>query len=340
MRVLYHIPYPDGLGADRWICEGWREGFRALGHEFHLLTARDRLAERAEATSPDLFFTAINLIDLDAEQETLRAIRRRGTKVLLWVHWPLEARIDPRRAEALKRGDVADLYFGEREPEQMERFERETGKRYHVIPNAANPALHFPVQPVPRYRYDVVYLGANLRKKRWFAEHVLRPVRRKYRVGVFGPGWSTRDQLLRAASRLGRLAGAFSAARTIDRVRISVPPDEERALYSSAAVALNFHEREDDGSQPHYIVNQRTFKIPACGGFQICDDVPAIRKYFGADEIVMVPLDARQWVAAIDHFVQHPEEREAIRARGVRRALREHLATHRVNATLGLLGNP
>jgi spore maturation protein CgeB len=338
MRVLYHIPYPDGLGADRWICEGWREGFRALGHEFHLLTAGDRLSERARTTKPDLFFTAINLIDLERQQATLRAMRARGTKVFLWVHWPLEARIDPRRAEVLRRDDVADVYFGEREPEQMEPFQRETGKRYHVIPNAANPALHFPVDPVPRYRYDIVYLGANLRKKRWFAEHILGPLRRKYRVGVFGPGWSTRDQLLRAGSRLCRLAGAFQAAKTIDRARITVPPEAERALYSSAAVALNFHEREQDGSQPHYIVNQRTFKIPACGGFQICDEVPAIRKYFDADEIVMVPLDPGAWMARIEYFLGRAHEREAIRAKGAQRALREHLSTHRVKFALALLG--
>ena len=338
MRVLYHIPYPDGLGADRWICEGWREGFRALGHEFHLLTAADRLSARASTTSPDLFFTAVNLIDPERERATLRAMRGQGTKVLLWVHWPLEARIDPRRAEALRRDDVADLYFGEREPDQMELFQRETGKAYHVIPNAANPALHFPVPPVPRYRYDIVYLGANLRKKRWFDEHVLRPLRRKYRVGVFGPGWSARDQVLRAGSRLCRLAGAFGAAKAIDRARIAVPPEAERALYSSAAICLNFHEREDDGSQPHYIVNQRTFKIPACGGFQICDEVPAISKYFGDDEIVMIPLDPGEWMVRVEYFLRHAQEREAIRSRGAERARRDHLSTHRVKATLALLG--
>jgi spore maturation protein CgeB len=339
MRILYHIPYPDGLGADRWICEGWREGFRALGHDFHLLTAEGRLADWTGDRRPDLFFTAVNLIDLDRERDTLAALRARGTRVLLWVHWPLEPRIDPRRAEIIRREDVADLYFGEREPEQMARFERETGKRYHVIPHAANPALHFPVDPVAKYRFDVVYLGANLRKKRWFARHVLRPLARTCRLAVFGPGWTARDHALRAASRLCRSVRAFQAAKAIDRARITVPPDAERALYSSAAIALNFHEREDDGSQPHYIVNQRTFKIPACGGFEICDEVPAVRKYFGEDEVVMARLDPEDWIGKVRHFLAHPEERERIRARGAERARRDHLSTHRVAALLALLGH-
>lgn len=337
VRVLYHLPYPGGLGADRWICEGWREGFRALGHEFSLFTAGQGLYERARATNSDLFFTAINLIDIERERTALRALRDQGVRVLLWVHWPLESRIDPRRSEILRREDVADIYFGEREQEQMERFERETGKPYHVIPHAANPALHFPVDPVPRYRYDIVYLGANLRKKRWFVHNVLRPLGKRYRVGVFGPGWDARDHVLRLGSKISKMAGAFAVAGWIDRARIAVPPEAERALYSSATISLNFHEREDDGSQPHYIVNQRTFKVPACGGFQICDHVPAIRKYFAEDELVMAPLDRDEWMAKIEHFLQRESERKAIQTKATQRAQREHMSTNRVRRVLELL---
>ena len=337
MRVLYHLPYPGGLGADRWIGEGWREGFRVLGHDFSLLTAGEDLSQRAGATNADLFMTAVNLLDLERERAALRALRDRGLQVLLWVHWPLESRIDPRRGEILRREDVADIYFGEREPEQMERFERETGKSYHVIPNAANPALHFPVDPVERYRYDIVYLGANLRKKRWFVQNVLRPLTKRYRVGVFGPGWDVRDHALRLSSKLCKMAGVFGAAGWIDRARIAVPPDAERALYSSAALSLNFHEREDDGSQPHYIVNQRTFKIPACGGFQLCDAVPAIRKYFAEDEVVTAGLDRDEWMAKIEYFLEHDTERRAIQRKGAGRAQRDHMSTNRVWRVLELL---
>src|SRR5438445_1501356 len=181
--------------------------------------------------------TVVNRVCLDRERAARRGLRDWRVRILLWVHWPLESRIDPRRAEILRREDVADIYFGEREPEQMERFERETGKPYHVIPNAANPALHFPVDPVSRYRYDIVYLGANLRKKRWFVQNVLRPLTKTYRVGVFGPGWDVRDHVQRLGSKVCRMAGAFAVAGWIDRARIAVPADAERALYSSAKVS-------------------------------------------------------------------------------------------------------
>ena len=338
MSVLYHLPYPHGLGADRWICETWRSGFEGLGHRFSLFQAGERLENRIQETDATLFFSSINVLHIadPSVLATLQTIRARGTKVLLWVHWPLEPTIDPRCADVLIRQNVADIYFGEREPEQMVAFEREAGKRYHVIPHAADPNCHFPVEASSKYQFDVVYLGANLPKKRWFVESVLRPLGRRYRVGLFGPGWTRTDDLLRVCSKACKTVGAFNLARMVDRLRITIPPDEERQLYSSAKIALNFHERERDGSQPHYIVNQRTFKIPACGGFQVCDDVPAIRKYFESDEVIMAKLDASDWLAKVEYFLLHDDERERIRAKATRRALRDHLSTRRVQQVLEL----
>src|SRR5437588_12348772 len=147
----------------------------------------------------------------------------------------------------------------------MTRFDEKTGNRYHVIPNAANPRMHFPVEPVREYAYDIVYLGANPRKRRWVAENVVRPLRKAYRVGVFGPGWSLQDTLLRAGSKACKLAHIYPVAQVIDRIRTSIPPEAERQLYSSAKICLNFSEREDDGYQPHYILSQVTFNIQAFG---------------------------------------------------------------------------
>ena len=340
MRVLYHLPYADGVGADRWIADAWRSGFELLGHEFHLLQAGEDPLARARETRADFFFSAVNHLRLeDADvRGMLRAMRDAGTRVWLWVYWPEGPGLGPARADALRRYDVADIYVGEREG--MDDFERDTGKRYHVIPNAADPRQHYPTAPVRRYAYDIVYLGANLPKKRWFADAVLGPLRRRYRVGLFGPGWTRRDGVLRAASKACRTLGAPAWAQAVDRRRITVPPEDERALYSSARISLNFHEREDDGSQPHHIVNQRTFKIPACGGFQLCDDVAAIGQYFAPDEIALAGLDAGEWLARVEYYLTHDDERRAMQARGTARARREHLSTHRVRRVLELAGHP
>lgn len=330
MRVLYYMPLPESFGADRWIYEGWRHAFRDLGHEFVQLTEHDDWSAVLDDVKPDLFFSP-NLIDIVHRKKILLQLRERGTKVFLIVHWPMEAV----ELEVIGREEIADVYFGEREPESMVEFERVTGRKYHLIPNAANRQWHFPVRPSVEPEYDIVYLGAKLRKKRKMFQEVLKPLTKQYRCGIFGPYWTFHDQLLRGAQKTCRRLRLPRAASWINNFRIAIPPERENALYSSAKICVNFHEREDDGSQPHYIVNQRTFKIAACGGFQICDYVPALRKYFDEDEVVMA-RDAADWFDKVSFYLRHDRERRKIQERAAARALRDHTYHQRVREVLEL----
>jgi spore maturation protein CgeB len=330
MRILYYIPALGTTGADRWIYEGWRHAFVDTGHEFFELTARDEWRRRIHETRPELFFIP-NRIDIERQRSTLLWARQRGAKTFLIVDWPMRER----DLRVIRTDDVADVFFGEREPESMREFESATGRPYHLIPNAANRLWHFPTQPADRYAYDIVYLGAYLSKKRKMFHDILLPLAKRYRCGIFGPYWTMRDNFLRGAQKIFRSAGLVRGARYLNRLRIVVPPEEENLLYSSARICVNFHEREDDGSQPHTIVNQRAFKIPACGGFQICDHVPALAKYFAPDEVVMAdgPDD---WFRKIDYYLAHERDRHEIRLRGAQRALREHMYHNRVRDVLTL----
>jgi spore maturation protein CgeB len=330
MRVLYYIPVLGTTGADRWIYEGWRFAFADLGHEFFELTLRDDWRRRLDDTRPDLLFIA-NRVNVEEHRQVLLWARERGTRVFLIVDWPM----GERDLRVLRAHDVADVFFGEREPESMREFEAATGRRYHLIPNAANRRWHYPAPPVARYAYDIVYLGAYLPKKRKMFREILAPLARRYRCGIFGPYWTLRDNALRGAQRVFRSVGWFGGAAYVNRLRIVIPPEEEHLLYGSAKICVNFHEREDDGSQPHYIVNQRAFKIPACGGFQLCDDVPALRKYFAEDEVAVAggPDD---WFRKIDHYLRCEAERTEMRRRGTDRALRDHTYHRRVEMVLSL----
>jgi spore maturation protein CgeB len=334
MKILYYIPNPRGIGADRWIYHGFRHAFTDMGHEMFPMTAFDRLAEKGREIRPDIFMTAINLIDFSRDVETFRAMRRDGTRVFVWVDWPLTNRC-PDAGTILKNEDVADVYFGERELASIRQFQETTGRDYCVVPHAADSHYHYPTSPVAKYQYDVVYLGAKLPMKRWFFDHVLYPLRKKYRVGIFGPCWTLKDNILRAAQKICMKTKYRAGAEWLNDLRITVPPEEENALYSSAKVCLNFHERDPNGSQPHCILNERYYKIPACGGFQICDFIPEGRKYFSEEEVAMAK-DARDWLDKVDYYIGHEAERKRIAARGAERAQREHMYGHRVAQILDL----
>ena len=338
MRVLYHILHPQGNSAERWIYEAWRGGFRALGHTVEELRFEHDFEERIFELRPDVFMTDICLLDLNRHGEILKRARAAQVKVCIWMHWPLVDSVK-HNAVHLVRNNVADLYFGERELDHTA-FHRDTGKTYVCIPHAANPEFHFPAEPTNEFASDVLYIGSRLPHKKWFETNVLYPLlkERKHKIKVIGNGWSCKDQLLRIGRKAATMLRWTGLKNSIERKSVRITAATERLYYSSARISLNFHEREPDGSQPHYIVNQRAFKIPACGGFQICDEVPALRKYFTDDEIILLPLDRERWISTIRYYLEHDAEREAIRRKGVRRAQQDHLATSRCEYLIRLLG--
>lgn len=336
--ALYNCGYRNAPSAIRWIVASWGEGFKRCGYAFHTCEDPRLLASRCRELQPGILFCDIASTPIEEEtcRKVLREMRQSGTKVCMNVFWPIPNL--PARVEALRRFDVADLYCGEREPDAMTSFGPDTGKKFVTVPNSANPRLHRPAAFDENFAYDLVFVGAKLPHKRWFNETVLAPLQKKYRVGLFGPYWTIRDNARRAISKGARALGLSPLATLVDRGRFSISEEDEACLYASSKISLNFHEREPDNSQPHHIVNQRTFKIAACGGFQIVDCVRALPKYFAEDEIVTAGFDPKDWFDKIDYYLNHEAERKAIQLRATSRVQSEHMAQNRVELIEKLLG--
>lgn len=333
MKILYYIPSLNTVGADRWIYEGWRDAFVDKKHNFSTVTDFDNFRQTIEKIKPDILFIH-NLADIVINNsDDLLWARELGIKVFLIVYWPLREK----EVEIIKTKDIADIYFGEREHGSMVEFEAVTGRKYHIIPNAANKLLHFPVKPIEKYRFDIVYMGANLPKKREMFKSILFPLKKKYKLGLIGPYWTIQDNILRLIQKIFKKVKFSWGFEWINKMRVQVPSNEENILYSSAKICLNFHEREEDGSQPHRIVNQRTFKIAACGGFQLCDYVPEARQYFTDQELVMLdPKNYKIWFEKIEYYLKHEVERKKIQKLGTKRSLKDHTYHNRVDQVISL----
>ena len=336
--VIYNSPYLGAPGAIRWIVASWAEGFRLRGYDFYACDTQDQLIDRCKKNPPSILYCDIVSTPIEdiRFREWLFSLRQHGTKVCMNLYWPMNDQ-PLERVNALKNFDIADVYCGERESDSMRTFELDTGKTYITMPQSANPRFHYPVASDQKFAYDIVFVGAKLPNKRWFNEKILGELRKRYRVGLFGPGWTHQDNILRAISKGSRLVGANYMARLSDRFRFSVSEEDEPKLYASSKISLNFHERESDNTQPHHIVNQRTFKIAASGGFQIVDPVIALPKYFSSEEIVTANFDEFDWLDKVDYYIAHESERKAIQERATARAQSEHMAHHRVAMLEGLL---
>lgn len=331
---MFQINYIGGLGADRWIFGGYQDAFETLGHEFFYLPYDDNFQEGVRRVAPDLLFL-FSPPTLDKKNwDFLRDLRKRGTKVFVFVDQLFSS--SPEKLAAYREGDIGDVYWGENEEDYMQDFTRETGRPYVTIPLASNPKYHFPTKPVKKYECDIVFLGAMMPYKREALEKLLLPLKKKYNVKIFGPNWTLSDNALRLLGLGFRKVNLSGANQAVQKLRMSIPPEEENQLYSSAKICLNIHERGPE-QKNHVFLNERGFKVPACGGFEICDTNRALRRYFTPDEVVMAE-DDDDWFKKIDYYLKHDDERQRIQEAGTRRALRDHTYAARVKKVLTLAG--
>ena len=147
------------------------------------------------------------------------------------------------------------------------------------VPLAADPELHRPVTPQPRYRASVVFLGSGglgHRTAETF-ERYLRPAL-DAGVQIWGAYWSE----------------AYWAPTFAERPELNtwhehwrgpLPVGETAALYSSADVVLGFHEtsQRDCG-----MWNNRVFEALACGATFVCDEAEGLAEEFG-EAVVTTP---------------------------------------------------
>jgi spore maturation protein CgeB len=206
---------------------------------------------------------------------------------------------------------------------RMEGFQEVTGNSYHTIPLAADKML-MKQDFHEAFKSDLAYIGTYLPEKRiFFSEHVL-PLRQRYDLRIYGQDWTRSDRVLGFAQKVGQYFN-IHGLRTLLKPKLELM--DEARIYSSSKICINVHEQyqKDFGGD----CNERTFKIPLCGGFEITDNVSAIRKYFREDEIV-IAVDKKDWFEKIDFYMRLPEQRAKIAEKGKRRVLSDHTYHNRV----------
>lgn len=341
MRVLYQIPSLETVYAARFIYEGYKDAFEDLGHEFRPLTARDGLEAVLEEFRPDILISSLNFYNLRfLNLELIKKYRDRGlvffNQVRPWkrqAHQPGAAGLaDKADLVALIRSGLAgDVFFHymEQDDPAMEGFENGTGYPFHTVLLAANRKKFF-------HEYDacfagqISFVGSCLPDKRAFLGRHVMPLKKRHDVRLYGSDWTAADRLLGYVQKAGQLLNI----RPLKRVRgLKLGLEDERKVYASSIVSLNVHEEHQRRYGGDF--NERTLKIPASGGFEICDWVRIIRKYFSEDELVMAK-DTADWFEKIDHFVRNPEKRAPYIEAGRRKVLAEHTYHNRVAQLLEL----
>ena len=182
------------------------------------------------------------------------------------------------------------------------------------LPLAALPEFHKPLElslaEQKEYGSDIAFLGAGYPNRRL----AFRPLAgRDFKI--WGSDWE----------------GESLLAGNIQRRGARISEEESVKVYNAARVNLNLHSSLQGGDLVGHgdFVNPRTFELAAMGAFQLGE-------LFAPDELATF-TSMNEFYAGIDHFLAHPEEREAYARRARERTLREHTYERRMDALLDYL---
>ncbi len=346
MKIAYHIPSLQTIYASRTIYNGFKNAFLDMGHEFYPFTSDDRLEVFLEKYSPDLFLTATHFYHKKfLNFDILYNYRKKGMLVFVKIDFwnsPFDNTLRINEAKSLKddkdtvglikKGLYGDIFFHvtEKDDYRMEGFEKETGYPYHTIPLAADK-LVLKEGIDEKYKADISFLGTYLPQKKDFFNKYVFPLSKKYKLKLYGQDWTFFDRSLGFIQKIGQYFN-IPYLKSFRKPKFNL--EDEAKIYCSSLVSINVHEdyqRKFGGD-----CNERTFKIPFSGGFEICDNVACIRKYFKEDKEIIIAKDEKDWFEKIDYYIKNPEKREQIIKAGKEKVMKEHTYHNRVEKMLSL----
>lgn len=341
LKILYQIPSLETVYAARFIYEGYKDAFTDFGYKFRPLTSKDDSREVLKKYKPDIFISYLThyhhkFLDLDAVAEQRREGLVFFTQIYTWKkvnnqYGGGDLKSDKRLISLIKNGLAGDVFFSwiEQGDPLMDGFTKTTGYTYQTVLMAANKKVYYHDYD-EKYKADISYVGNNLPDKKEFFQKHLVPLFKKYKVRVYGNDWTLIDKI----SGYAQKAGQYFNIEPLKHVRkVALNEEGGRKVYSSSTISLNIHEEHQRRLGCDF--NERTFKIIASGGFEICDNVKVLRKYFTEKELI-IGENTRDWFAKIDYYIKNPEKRPPIIEAGKKKVLSEHTYHNRAQQFIDL----
>ena len=346
MRILYSIPGLKSVYAARFVYEGLKNAFVDMGHEFCPYTGDNDFSNVLATFKPDIFLYSLNFYHLKfIDLDVLREHREDGLVVFAQVRaWRSLGNFrstgsvatgslenSKREVELISSGRAGDVFWHwfEQDEPLMDGFVETTKRPFETIHQAADRIVYFPDKD-DQFTCDLSYVGSYLPAKRKFLRENVLPLGQTLDLRIYGSDWTLPNRALGYVQRLGQ----YFNIRPLKGIRkLGLSLEDERRLYSSSRICLNVHEAQVQRTGCE--INERTFKILACGGFQLSDNVRLMRRFFSASELVTAE-GGRDWFDTVDYYLRHPEERASIAEAGRTKVLAKHTYHHRARQILDI----
>lgn len=199
------------------------------------------------------------------------------------------------------------------------RIMRDSGiEKVTWLPYSCDPDHHRPVElgrdDLAKYARDAVFVGAFYPNRARVLEAVS-----DMDIGVWGPNW-------------GRLEKGSPLRCKAFEARMNY--DEWVKIYSAAAIVMVIH--FDDGKTACNQASPKLFEALACGCFVLVDGQLDARTLFRDGEQLVFFKDGRDLREKALYYLDHPELRAEIAAKGRREVLEKHTYRHRMEELISV----
>ena len=177
---------------------------------------------------------------------------------------------------------------------QIPELERAGVKRSAYLPEAYDPALHYPVARArPAWCSDVAFIGkySPASKVHEMREALIPPLERRFDTKLYGRGWE----------ELGLVP-----------TRRRVHPRQYREICRGAKIVLGCDWRHDC---TWYFSNRTWFSL-GCRGFLLTNYVPGLEEIFENHRHLVWYRSVDECLELIEYYIARPEERDRIAAQG------------------------
>lgn len=174
-----------------------------------------------------------------------------------------------------------------------------------------DPLVHRPIFPdrqrsgtAPR---PVSFIGSWTPRKQAYLQSLVEAVGWD-KLDVWGEGWGrVRNPLLRNSIHHGPVYGDFYAAAV-----------------SASRINLGLLRERHRGDRSGDVTTERTFHIPACGGFLLHERTEELANYYEEGRDCACFGSARELVEKVSYYLDNDDERMRIAGAGHRRCVREN----------------
>jgi len=293
----------------------------ALNHTILVVTpeSNPKSIEQIESFEPDFVFV---FVGYKLQQDFIQYLKQKGYVLGIWFTE------DPYYIdESLRLGADFDYIFSI-DLGAYEYYQKiYPSKHLHHLPLGTDPDIYFPCNMPENTIYDVCLIGYPYPERIQLVQYMLDHT--SYTLILAGPFWRK------------FISGHYYKRLTI--INKWVEPEMVRRIFHSSKIILNphrtfnFYKNKNSLSVESKSINNRTFDIAACQGFQLISKKADIETHFDHENEIISYSTNEECIQLIHQFVKDEKARKFYSQRGREKVLKCHTFFHRVQRILNLL---